>query len=202
MTNYDKAIAAVLNEEDARDTTVAQAATANQSSASTQPTNSRQLKPNFDYLRNLNVDNNVVMKGWPEEIIDISVAGLSIDGSHIKCDVYKTDRSLGIINMRKPYAIGAWKTHLGTAGHKYEIVYREEQEQSEALGDNIPNDGKQQQFSSASFFTVKGTGSTFARKVSKKKKYGRTDTEISIRKSMEVAEVAVDAAEVGDETEL
>ena len=66
------------------------------------------------------------MKGWPEEIIDRSVPGLSIDGSHIKCDVYKTVRSLGMNNTRHLYAIGAWKTHLGTAGHKEGILDHEE----------------------------------------------------------------------------
>ena len=87
MTNYDDSIAAVLNGDDARDPTVTQSATAYQSSASTQITKSRQMNPNCDSLGNLNVDDDVVMKGWPEEIPDRSVAGLSIDGSHIKCDV-------------------------------------------------------------------------------------------------------------------
>ena len=118
MTNSDKAIDAVLNEDDARDPTVTQTETDNQSSASTKPTKSRQLNHNCDSLRNLNVDNDVVMKGCPEEIPDRSVDGLSIDGSHIKYDVCKTGRSLGMINARHPYAIGAWKTHIGTAGHK------------------------------------------------------------------------------------
>ena len=68
------------------------------------------------------------MKVWPEEIPDRNVSGLSFDGSHIKCDVYKTGRSLGIINMRHPYTIGAWKTCLGTAGHKEGILARAEQE--------------------------------------------------------------------------
>ena len=58
------------------------------------------------------------MEGWPEEITDIGFSGLSIDGSHIKCDVFKTGRSLGMIIMRHPYDIGSWKTRLGTAGHK------------------------------------------------------------------------------------
>ena len=61
-----------------------------------------------------------------------------------------------MINMRHLYAIGAWKNHLGTAGHKEEILSREERERQEELGDNIPNDGKQQQLALASFFTVKG----------------------------------------------
>ena len=85
--NSDEAITAVLNEYDDRDTTVTQAATANQPSAPTQPTKSRQLNPTCDSLRNLNVDDNVVMKGCLEEIPDRSVAGLSIDRSHIKFDV-------------------------------------------------------------------------------------------------------------------
>ena len=176
VTNSDKAISAVLNEDDARYQTVTQASTANQSSASTQPTKSRQLNPNFDSLRNLNVDDNAVMKGWPEEIPDRSVAGLSIDGSHIKCDVCKTGRSLDVINMRHTYAIGAWNTHISTAGHKEVIISREEQERREALGDDIPNDGQQKQLTLARFFTVKGTGSSFARPLSKKKKRGRTET--------------------------
>ena len=83
-----------------------------------------QLNYNCDYLRNLNVDGDLVMKGWPEEIPEISVASLSIDGSHIKCDVCKTGRSLVMINMRHPYAIGSWKTHLGMAGHKLGILNR------------------------------------------------------------------------------
>ena len=94
MTNYNEAISDVLNKDDARDKKVTQAATDNQSIAYTQPTKSRQLDPNCDSLRNLNVDDDVVMKGWPEEIPDRSVAGLSIDVSHIKCDVCKTGRSL------------------------------------------------------------------------------------------------------------
>ena len=118
VTNYDEFIAAVLNEDDARDPTVTQAENANQYSAYTQPTKSRKLNPNCDSFRNLNVDEDVVMKGWPEEIPDRSVAGVSIDGSHIKCDVCKTGGSLGMINMRHPYAIGACKTHIDTAGHK------------------------------------------------------------------------------------
>ena len=85
------------------------------------------------------------MKVWQEEIPDRSVDGLSIDGSRIKFYVYKTDRSLGVINMQHPYDVGAWKAHLGTAGHKEIIIAHEEREQWEALGDNIPNDGKQQQ---------------------------------------------------------
>ena len=87
MTNYDKSIAAFLNEDDARDPTVTQAETAYQSSASTQISKFRQMNPNCDSLGNLNVDDDVVIKGWPEEIPDISVASLSIDESHIKCDV-------------------------------------------------------------------------------------------------------------------
>ena len=87
MTNFDNSIAAVLNRNDARDPKVTQSATAYQSSAFTQINKSRQMNPNCDSLGNLYVDNNVVMKGWPEEIPDRSVAGLSIDGSHIKCDV-------------------------------------------------------------------------------------------------------------------
>ena len=126
MTNSDESIAAVLNEDYVRDPKVTQAETANQSSASTQPTKSRQLDPNCDYLRNLNVDDDVVMKGWPEEIPDISVAGLYIDGSHINCDVCKTGRSLGMINMGQTYAIGSWKTHIGTSGYKEIILAHEE----------------------------------------------------------------------------
>ena len=53
--------------------------------------------------------------------------------------------------MTQPYAIGDWKTHLGTAGHKEGILAREEQERREALGDDIPNDGKQQQLTLARF---------------------------------------------------
>ena len=155
MTNSHEAIAAVLNEDGDRDTTVTQAETANQASASTQPTNLRQLNPNCDSLRNLNVDYNVVMKGCPEEIPDRSVAGLSIDGLHIKIDVLKTLRSILMISMRHLYDIGAWKTHIGTAGHKEGIIFREEQERREALGDDIPNDGKQQQLTLAELFTVK-----------------------------------------------
>ena len=63
MTNYDEALSAVLNEDDDRDPTVTQAATANQSIASNQPTKLRQLNPSCGSLRNLNVDNDVVMKG-------------------------------------------------------------------------------------------------------------------------------------------
>ena len=66
VTNSDEAIAAVLGEDDARDPTVKQAATANQSSASTQPTKSRKFNPNCDSLRNWNVDDDVVMKVCPE----------------------------------------------------------------------------------------------------------------------------------------
>ena len=87
MTNSDKAIPDILKEDDERDLTVTQAATANQSIASTQPTKLRQLNPNCDYLRNINVDDDVAMEGWPEEIPYISVSGLSIDESHIKCDI-------------------------------------------------------------------------------------------------------------------
>ena len=87
MTNSDESIAVVLNEDYVRDPKVTQAETANQYSASTQPTKLRQLNPNCDSLRNLNVDDDVVMKGWPEEIPDRSVDGLSIDGSYIKCNV-------------------------------------------------------------------------------------------------------------------
>ena len=126
VINSDEEIAAVLNKDYARDPTVTHAATANQSSNSTQPTKSRQLNPNFDYLRNLNVDDDVVMKGWPEEIPDRSVVGLSIYGSHIKFYVCKTGRSLGMINMRHPYDIGACKAHLGTTGHKEGIIAHEE----------------------------------------------------------------------------
>ena len=88
-----------------------------------------QLNPNCDSLSNLNADENVLMKDWLEEIPDRSVAGLSIDGPHIKCDVCKTGRSLGMINMRHMYDIGAWKTHLGTVGHKKVIISREKREQ-------------------------------------------------------------------------
>ena len=98
------------------------------------------------------------MKGSPGEIPDRSVAGLSIDGSHTKFDVCNTGRSLGMINMRKPYIIGYCKTHLGTVRHKEGILAREEREQRKALGGDIPNDGKQQQLALASFFTLKGTG--------------------------------------------
>ena len=85
-----------------------------------------QLNPNCDSLRNLNVDGDVLMKGWPEEIPDISVYGLSIYGSHIKCDVFNNYRYLGMINMRNPYAIGDWKTPLGIEGHKEGILARED----------------------------------------------------------------------------
>ena len=142
------------------------------------------------------------MKGWPEEIPDRSVAGLSIDGSHIKFDVWKTGRSLGMINMRHLYAIGARKNHLDTAGHKEGIIALKEQERQVASGDNITNDGKQQHLTLASLLTVKGTWSRFSWLVSKNKKRGRTETEISSRKSMEAVEVEVDAAESGDGTEL
>ena len=70
------------------------------------------------------------------------------------------------------------------------------------MDDDIPNDIKQQQLVLASFFTVKGTGSRFDRPVSKNKKRGRTETETSSGKTMEVAEVAVDTASAGDATEL
>ena len=49
------------------------------------------------------------------------------------------------------YTIGAWKTYLGTARHKEVILAREEREQQEALGENIPNDGGQQQLTLSSF---------------------------------------------------
>ena len=75
VTNSDKAIAAVLNGDDARYMTVTKTSTDNKSSASTQPTQSRKLNPNFNFWRNSNVDNNVVMKGLTEEIPDRSVAG-------------------------------------------------------------------------------------------------------------------------------
>ena len=127
MTNSDESIAAFLNEDYAIDTTLTQAATDNQSSASNQTTKLRQLNPDCDSLKNLNVDNDVVMKGWSEKIPYRSVACLSIDGSHIKFYVCNTDRFLGMINMRHPYAIGAWDTHLGTVGHKEGILAREEQ---------------------------------------------------------------------------
>ena len=87
-------------------------------------------------------------------------------------------------------------------GHKEEILSREERELKEALGDNIPNDSKHQQISLASFFTLKGNGSRFARPVSKNKKRGRKEAETISRKPMEVAEVAVYAAAAGDATEL
>ena len=202
MTNSHEAIAAVLNEDGDRDTTVTQAETANQASASTQPTNLRQLNPSCNYLRNLNVDNDVVMKGWPEEIPDRSVSGLSVDRSHIKCDVCNTGRSLGIINMTHPYTIGAWKTHIGTAGHKEGIIAREEQKRREALGDSIKNDGEHQQLVLDSFFTVKGTGSRFSQQLLKTKKRRKTETEKSSRNSMEVTEVVVNAVAAGDATEL
>ena len=72
------------------------------------------------------------------------------------------------------YTIGAWKTYLGTARHKEVILAREEREQREALGDDITNNGKQQQLALASLFTLKGTGSRFSRIVSKNKKRGGT----------------------------
>ena len=86
--------------------------------------------------------------------------------------------------------------------HKEGVLAREEREQREALGDDIPNDGKQQQLALASFFTMKETVSRFSRPVSKNKKRGRTETEKSIGKSMEVAEVEVDVEAAGDATEL
>ena len=49
-----------------------------------------------------------------------------------------------MINIRHPYAIGAWNNHIGTEVHKEGILAREEQERQEALADNIPNDGEQQ----------------------------------------------------------
>ena len=100
MTNSEEDISDVLNEDDAIYLTLTQEATANQYSAFTQPTKSRQLNPTCDSLRNLNVDDNIVMKGCLEEIPDRSVAGLSIDGSHIKRNVFKSGRSLGMVNMR------------------------------------------------------------------------------------------------------
>ena len=174
MTNYEEAVSAVLNEDDDRDPTLTQAETANQYSDSNQPTKSRQLKPNCDSLRNLNFYDNVLMKGWLEEIPYRSVAGLSIDGSHIKRNVFKSGRSLGMVNMRHQYAIGAWKTHIGAAGHKEGILSCEDRERRESLGNNIPNDSKQQQLVLAIFFNVKVTGSRFSRPVSKKKKCWRT----------------------------
>ena len=104
--------------------------------------------------------------------------------------------------MRHPYAIGSWKTHLGAVGHKEGIISREEQKRREALCGNIPNDSEQQQLALAIYFSVKGTGSRFACPISKTKKRGRKETETSSGKSLEVAEVAVDAAAVGDATEL
>ena len=59
VTNSVEAVAAVFKKYYARDLIVKQAETANQSSASTQPTKSRQLNPNFYSLRNLNVDDDV-----------------------------------------------------------------------------------------------------------------------------------------------
>ena len=70
------------------------------------------------------------------------------------------------------------------------------------MDDDIPNDGKQQQLTLASFFTVKGTGSRFSWSVSKRKKHVSKDMETSSEESMEVAEVAVDAAAEGNATEL
>ena len=75
MTNSDEAIAAVLNKDDAIDKTLTHSETANQYSASTQTTKSIKFNPNYDSVRDLNVDNDVVMKVYPEEITDISVAG-------------------------------------------------------------------------------------------------------------------------------
>ena len=75
VTNSDEAIAAVLNKDDAIDKTLTHSETANQYSASTQTTKSIKFNPNYDSVRDLNVDNDVVMKVYPEEITDISVAG-------------------------------------------------------------------------------------------------------------------------------
>ena len=105
------------------------------------------------------------MEGWLEEIPYRSASGLSIDRSHIKCDVCKTCRSLGMINIIQPYDIVDWKTCLGTTGHEEIILARKEQEQREVLSDDIPNNSEQQHLILASFFTVKGTGSRFAQKV-------------------------------------
>ena len=68
MTNSDEAISDVLNEYDARYPIVTQTETAHQYSASNHHNKSRQLNPNSDSLMNLNVDDNVAMKGWPEVI--------------------------------------------------------------------------------------------------------------------------------------
>ena len=70
------------------------------------------------------------------------------------------------------------------------------------MGDDIPNDGERQHLALARFFAVKGTGSRFARPVSKKKNCGRTETDTSSGKSREVAEVAVDATSAVDAKEL
>ena len=45
------------------------------------------------------------------------------------CDVCKTARYLGMINMRHLYDIGDYETRLDTAGHKEGIIAREEREQ-------------------------------------------------------------------------
>ena len=107
-----------------------------------------------------------------------------------------------MIIIRHTYDIEAWKTNIVTAGHKEEIISHGERERRETLGENIPNDGEQEQLVLASFFTVKGTVSGFARPLSKKEKHGRKNTETSSGKSMEVAEVALYAAMAGYATEL
>ena len=66
------------------------------------------------------------------------------------------------------------------------------------MDDHITNDGEHQKLALAVFFNVKGTGSRFARPVSKKKKCGRTETEPSSGKSMEVAEGTLYSAVSGD----
>ena len=56
-----------------------------------------------------------------------------------------------MIIIRHTYDIEAWKTNIGTAGHKEEIISHGERERRETLGENIPNDGGQQQLTLSSF---------------------------------------------------
>ena len=123
-----------------------------------------QLNPGRDSWMHLNIDDNVEMMSWPEEIPHSSVANLSLDGTHVNCDVCMNGRSWGRINMRHPYAIAAWKTHICTDGHKDGMVAQEARDLRLALGDDVrtkPGD----QLALGSFFTTKGKGSRFDRPV-------------------------------------
>ena len=88
------------------------------------PTKNKQTQLNLDRdsLLNLNVDNDVILKAWPAEIPKGHIATLPLDGRYIICDVRTQGMSRGKTSMRHPYALDAWKTHIGTQGHKEGVV--------------------------------------------------------------------------------